>query len=362
MKILLIITKADIGGAQEFVLTLARGLKNSGYIVSVAFGDGNFLSQELENEGIPYFRLENLKRGSNPFSAFSFIFELKSLINREKFDVIHFNSTNTLPGVISVAFSKIKIKKIFTVHGLSILDSNYKASFFIKLIFKFYFKIFLYFIDKIVFVSKYNLDDAKDQNITKKGLLIYNGLGIESNYFMDRDKAREGLENLTKSNLSDSFLIGSIGRLVYQKNYEFILKIWPEIKKIKPKAKIILIGEGPERNNYERIINHLNISSDIFLIGEIKKASQFIKAFDLFVLPSVYEGLSISLIEALFSGIPVLASDVGGNREVIGVENCFELNNDSEFLKKIEYSNLPNIDKSEFSSGSMINKYIEIYE
>jgi len=131
---------------------------------------------------------------------------------------------------------------------------------------------------------------------------------------LERETARKFLEEKIKINLKDKFLIGSIGRLDYSKNYEFLIKVFPEILKVKPEAIAIVIGEGPERKKLENLIEKGDLKEKIFLIGELKDASKYLKAFDLFVLPSRYEGLSIILIESLFAQIPILASDVGGKK------------------------------------------------
>ena len=99
MKILIVITKSEIGGAQMFALSLARGLKAAGEDVSVAGGPGAYLPAELEKSGISFRRLENLERSRNPLKGLSFIRELKEYVFREKFDVVHLNSTNALLGV-----------------------------------------------------------------------------------------------------------------------------------------------------------------------------------------------------------------------------------------------------------------------
>ena len=254
MKILLVVTKAEIGGAQAFVLSLAKGLKKIGVLVSVAAGEGNFLPQELKTENIPFFYLKNLKRSKNPLAPFLFINELKNLINQEGFNVVHFNSTNTLPGVFAAKFSKHKPKTVFTVHGLSVFDQQYKCTLFLKLVFKIYFKFFLQYVQKIVFVSKYNLFEAAKQGITEKGCVIYNGLDISDDYFLSAEESKNKLEKLISRNVSEGYLIGSIGRLAKPKNYDFIINNWLAIKKIKPNAKLIIIGEGSERKKYETII------------------------------------------------------------------------------------------------------------
>jgi glycosyltransferase involved in cell wall biosynthesis len=92
----------------------------------------------------------------------------------------------------------------------------------------------------------------------------------------------------------------------------------------------------------------------------MKEASRYLKAFDLFVLPSVFEGMSLSLMEAKAAGVSALASRVGGNEEIVGQENCFALDDMAGFIKKIE-----NINKlfgeNNFSSQDMCRQYIKIY-
>lgn len=360
MKILLVITKAEIGGAQAFVLNLAKGLKRENKDVTVVFGEGNYLPEELAKESIPYIKLKSLKRSANPVAIFSFVGELKKLIKKEEFDVVHFNSTNTLAGVLAV--KNKKIKTIFTVHGLSVLDKNYKASKIIKLAFRKYFKYFFKYIDKIVFVSHYNYLEAKNNKLIEEGEVIYNGLDLDDSYFITTEEARKTLEMNIKKEFKDIYLIGSIGRLAKAKNYQFLINNWQGIKRIKPNAKLIIIGEGSERERYEKLIKANSLENDIYLAGEMNEASRFIKAFDLFILPSIYEGLSISLIEAVLAGVPTLASDVGGNSEVIGKDNCFALNNKEDLVNKLEggINTIKDLDK--FSLAKMVSSYIKTYE
>lgn len=362
MKILLVITKADIGGAQSFVLSLAKGLKEKGEDVTVAFGEGEYLPSELSKLGVPYLRLKHLRRSYNPFGIFLLIKELKNILKQNNFEVMHLNSTNTLPGVLAAKLIKKKIKTVFTVHGLSVLDKNYKTSLIIKKLFKAYFKFFLRFMSRIVFVSQYNYEAIKSEGIIKQGEVIYNGLNLHSFHFLERKEAREELEKLTGVSLQDTFVIGSIGRLAYQKNYSYILNNWQKIKQIKENAKLIIIGEGEKRKEYERIIQDNNLEKDVFLPGESKDASKLLKGLDLFILPSIYEGLSISLIETQFAGVPALASDVGGNSEVVGCDNCFTLEDRGKFLEKIKNGVVFNDKKEMFYLDKMVSGYIKIYE
>ncbi len=362
MKILLLITKAEIGGAQAFVLNLAKGLKAAEDDISVAAGLGDYLPEELKKANIPFYRLNNLKRSQNPLTNWLFSRELKKLIDQEGFELIHLNSSNALAGALAARWSKKKPRVIFTVHGLSVLDPKYPAPGLLKVIYRFYFKFFLRYVNKTVFVSRYDFREGEKQGISARGIVIYNGLDFGPDYFLSPTVARLEIAKLINRDLGESYLLGSIGRLAPQKNYDFLIRLWPEIKKIKPTAKLIIIGEGPSRQKYEELITSLNLKEDIYLPGELKDASRLLKAFDLFVLPSLHEGLSISLIEAVLGGVPVLASEVGGNSEVIGETNCFVLNDTAAFLSHFTRPDKSKTEAVSFSASTMVKEYQKIYE
>lgn len=382
MKILLAITKSEIGGAQVFALNLARGLKAAGEEVIVAGGPGEYLPAELAKAGIPFQRLKKLERSYNPFKSWSFIAELKKYAAAEKFDVVHLNSTNALLGVWGLNRLKPKPRLIFTVHGLSLLDNGHQALGILKAAYRLFFKAAFKKLDGLVFVSRLNLESALKSGLLKGGLkakshLIYNGLDFAPAYLSNREEARRELLRRLKLNpesatdFQAAFIYGSIGRLAYPKNYEFLINAHKAVRAIKPTAKLLLIGEGPEREKYEGLIKSYRLENEIYLSGEIKNAGRYLRVFDLFVLPSVFEGLSLSLIEAVRAGVPVLASRVGGNEEIVGVEKCFTLNGQAEFLKKIksvpaadrpDADYQPAVNRPDFSAAAMIKGYLEIYQ
>jgi len=337
MKILLVITKSDIGGAQVFVLNLARSLKRTGLDVEVAAGDGNYLSAELEKDNIKFHYLNSLKRNFSIINSFYFIYDLHRLLKKNKYDVVHLNSTNTLVGAISTSFLKEKPKTVFTFHGLSFIDKNYQANVFFKMLAKFYYKLLLNTVNRVVFECNLNFTEVKKAGMVKNAEVIYNGLDEKEMNFLSEKDARLYFSEKCGIDLTDNFLIGSTGRLIYQKNYDFLIHNYLRIKEKIPNAKVVIIGDGPDRENYEGQIQKLGIQNNFFMIGELKNSHQYLKGFDLFTLCSRYEGVSISLIEALYAGIPILASNVGGNPDVVGnnINELFALDDFEEYLSKL---------------------------
>ena len=370
MKVLLVITKSDIGGAQVFILNLARSFKKMGIDVEVAAGSGDYLFQELENYNIPYHYLHSLKRDFSIFSSFRFIYDLYTLLRTKRYDIVHLNSSNTLIGTISCHLLKKRPKIVFTFHGLSFLDKNFNISVLIKPFAKLYFNFFLRMVDKPVFVSNLNYKVSIETNITRFGKVIYNGLDKREMNYLTREEARDFFRSKFNITLSNNYLIGSIGRLAYQKNYGFLINIFSLIKEKIPDAKIIIIGDGKKSDKLVKRIYKFGFQNDIFLVGAIKDSYKYIRAFDVFTLPSRYEGLSISLIEAIFADVPVLASDVGGNSEIVNSDQLFKLDNSEDFISKlIKIRQNPmhlvernNKVKTHFELEKMINEYRDLYE
>jgi glycosyltransferase involved in cell wall biosynthesis len=372
MKLLLVITKSEIGGAQVFVLNLAKELKKRGLEVVVAAGDGGYLFEELKKYNVEHYYLKSLKRDVNIFNAVYFIYDIYRLLKKNNFHIVHLNSTNTLLSVISTLFLKYKPKIVFTFHGLSLLDKNYQSPQILKFITKHYFKALSGLLDASVFVSEINLKEAIKYNIVKSGEVIYNGLPEETMDYLQKKDAIEFFDNLCNHTLNDSFILGSTGRLSYQKNYDFLIDNFNEIKKRIPSLKIIIIGDGPFFADYKKKIQQIGAENDFFFVGAIKESYRYIKAFDVFVLPSRYEGLSISLLEALFAGMPILTTDVGGNREIVNNDSrqLYELNNINDFIKKLIFikDNKEEITrynlslKSNFGLNAMTDKYMDIYK
>jgi glycosyltransferase involved in cell wall biosynthesis len=371
MKILLVITKSEIGGAQVFVLNLARSLKLLGHEVEVAAGEGDYLFNELKKYDIPHHYLNSLKRDVSIFNSFYFIYDFYRFLITKDFQLIHLNSSNTLVGSLSAKLLKQKPKVVFTFHGLSFLDKHFNKNWFIKYFAKLYFKLFMKIVDASVFVSRLNFDESKQAGIVKYGNVILNGLDESQMKYLQPEEARRYFSGLCGIDCKNNFVIGSTGRLAYQKNYEFFIENFEKIKNRIPNAKIVIIGDGPDHDKFKKRIEQLGIQNDFYLVGAIKDSYQYIKAFDVFALPSRYEGLSISLIEAIFAGCPILASDVGGNSEIVDKNSpqLFELDNIDDFIGKLiiikdnreRFINENLQLKEKFALKIMVDKYQKLY-
>ena len=140
-----------------------------------------------------------------------------------------------------------------------------------------------------------------------KVYLLPNAIEL-SNYTYDkylREKIREEF-GFNEGNL----VIGNVGRLCIQKNQSFLLDVFNDILKLYPDAKLLIVGEGPLREEIEQKIKELHISDSVVLTGKRRDIKAILSAIDLFVMPSLFEGAPVSAIEARTCGLPCVLSDV----------------------------------------------------
>lgn len=143
---------------------------------------------------------------------------------------------------------------------------------------------------------------------------ILNGVNTEK--FQPDDHKRQQMR--VALNLSDdTFFVGSVGRLVECKNYPNLIRGFALFAKLAPNVKLALVGDGPDRIAIEELIEELNISDQVMLLGRRNDVPDLIRAFDVFVLPSFREGLSNTVLEAMSCGKPVVVTRVGGNPEIV---------------------------------------------
>lgn len=112
-------------------------------------------------------------------------------------------------------------------------------------------------------------------------------------------------------------LVGTVGALVPRKGQKYLLRAFARVAESLPKARLEIVGEGSERQRLQREIKSLGLEAKVQLLGEQKKPKKFLDNWDLFVLPSISEVFGIVILEAFESGLPVIASNVGGVPEII---------------------------------------------
>lgn len=158
--------------------------------------------------------------------------------------------------------------------------------------------------------ADYNFACSHDSGVSQFGKngvfrVIKNGIQTEK-FSWDPQKRAEVRHAL---GLENNFVVGNVARFITQKNHSFLIPVFAELKKRRPDAKLMLVGEGPLQVNVKKQVEELGLQDDVLFMGIRPDVQDLMQAMDVFVLPSIFEGLGIVNIEAQAAGLPCFASD-----------------------------------------------------
>lgn len=313
-KVLFLITKSNWGGAQRYVHDLAVLLPRENFYVIVALGQDGPLAVKLKAAGISVITIPSLERDISLAKELKAFEEIFQIVKHEKPDVLHINSSKA--GALGALIGRLLFvpKVIFTSHGWAFNEARPGWQ---KMIFKFVHWLTVLLAHQTIAVShelKRQMDWPLVQN---KMTIIHSGRDIQN--LKSREEAREFLLELEPKlrEYKNDFWSVTIGELHKIKRHDITIKALAELIKHKPLTRHIIIGEGEERKNLELLIEKLALQSHIFLVGAVDEASQYLRAFDIFVLSSRSEALGYVVIEAAIAGLPIIATRVGGIPEIV---------------------------------------------
>lgn len=314
-KILYVITKSNWGGAQRYVFDLATGFSEK-YDVSVALGGEGELATRLKDAGIRTILLPFLTRDVNLFADVLAFKKLIQLFREEKPDIVHVNSSK-IGGLGALAGRIAKVPKIiFTAHGWAFREERPAHQ---KIAIKFLSWLTIILSHRVITVSERDEREALAMPFTKgKIVLIHNG--IKEPEFLSKEEAREkilaDIGSAREKIPENAFWMGTIGELHKNKGHLYAIEA---LSKIPRDAELLffITGEGEEKAALLKKIQEYRLEEKVFLLGKRDDAAELLKAFDVFLFPSVKEGLPFAILEAGMSGATTIASAVGGIPEVI---------------------------------------------
>ena len=348
-KKILYIVEAMGGGIFSYIVDLSNELINY-YDIYIAYAVRKQTPQnymDYFDKRINLIKVENFCRSINPIKDIKAMLELKQIEKKIKPDIIHLHSSKA--GAIGrIAFNG-KIPMFYTPHGYSFLMENCNA---IKRIL---FKSIEYICAKrkCVTISCSAGEHLETLKLTKKAVYVNNGINI--------NELQKNIDKTEKIN--HPFTVFTLGRICYQKDPTLFNEIAKQLSDI----RFIWIGDGELRNE-------LN-SSNIEVTGWVDrmKAIKYAVNADVFILPSRWEGLPISLLEAMYMKKICIVSNVIGNGDVIiNNYNGFICLNADDFIKKIKTVRINDFDSvvenahdeilKKYNTQIMASEYKDIYE
>lgn len=297
-------------------------LISMGYDVQVAcnFDDRSSLSDEkvallkekLTSMGVKYHNIPFERQPLKPenIKAYS---QLKGLIDTEKFDLIHCHTP--VGGIITrlAAISsrrKNKTKVIYTAHGFHFFKGAPLINWLIYFTAE---KLCSYFTDCIITINKEDYNNAKSK-LNAKEVCYVPGVGVDTAFFYENAGKREELLSEIAAH-KDSIILLSVGELSDRKNHSVSIKALSEIKN--ENVHLVIAGTGEKREEFLSLANSLGIDKRVHLLGFRTDIPSLLKSADIFLFPSLQEGLPVALMEAMSCSLPVICSEIRGNTDLI---------------------------------------------
>ncbi|WP_194976844.1 glycosyltransferase [Aquiflexum lacus] len=335
MKILRIVSELDFGGVEQVLaISVPYLVQTKGIEVQVVvLGKGGRISEGLIQDGFSVIVLNQATRIPN----IKLVFQLKNLIKNEKPDVVHCQGSEAnFHGLWAASMAGVKIKI-----GEEIGLPNHHS--FWKYVFKWIYQK----ADRVIAISEavknyiielgevesekveviYNPVDLarieKVENLSRRILgeqrEIPRELG-EGFRFAPTEKVGKQNDGNNDSDIEKSFLFITTCRLVPIKNLERLIEAFAKLRQCVSEKHIELwiVGEGPLKESLVQQVNQLEIQASIKFLGFQENVFQFLEQADIFVLPSLREGSSVSLAEAMSYGLPSIVTEIGGAREILG--------------------------------------------
>lgn len=333
------------GHIKAFHIPYLKWFKEQGYEVHVASNGNEKIEYCDKHFNIPF---ERFPFKSNNIKAYK---ELKKIIDDNNYQIIH---CHTPVGGVLTRLAARKARKngtrvIYTAHGFHFYKGAPLLNWIIYYPIE---KLCARWTDCLITINEEDYDLAKTKFRAKR-VEIINGIGVDKNKFDfimsdgEKEKIRKKL-NLKK----DDFVLIQVGELNKNKNQIMIIEAIRRIIKTNKNVKLLLVGKGILKDYYLEKIKEYNLEKNVFLLGYRKDIPKLLKISDCLISTSKREGLPVNLIEAAMSGLPIIATDCRGNRDVsritVTIDNVDEL--------------IENIQKCMKNRNLYINKEIKKYE
>jgi glycosyltransferase involved in cell wall biosynthesis len=240
------------------------------------------------------------------------ILRIRKIIKQNDYNIVHCHSTKAgFVGRLAAFFSNHP-NVIYSPHGFMFCDTRikFKRQLYLNLE-----RYLGYLTHKLIAVSGSERDLALQHHIVPNKKIITLNNSVDPADYSDYSYENRVFEKLKDPN--SEIILGTVGRLYYQKDPITLIKSFKIINEKFRNTKLVIVGDGPLENECTQLINQLNLQTKIIMAGYQKNSTDYYKIFDIFMLSSHYEGMPYALLEAMIMGIPAVGTDVIGIKDLI---------------------------------------------
>lgn len=358
---------STVSHIENFHLPYIREFKNRGWEVDVAVDRQDNIQDARRVIAF------NFKKNIFSRNNIKAIFEIRKLIKQEKYDIISMHTT--LASVIvrlGIMFLNHKPKIIYTCHGyLFQKDKSIKSKIYLGIE-----KICALVTDTLLVMNMEDLETAYQYKLYKNEVYYIRGMGIQIEKFKPIDKQKKYELRIEKGFSEFDIIYIYVAEFSKRKNHRLLLTAIKGIIDKMPNAKFILVGNGVLFEEMKLLVNHLSLDKQVIFTGYTNEVVQLYQISDIGISSSYVEGLPFNIMEAMASGLAILASNIKGHKELVehGKNGYrYELNNieelqhqiltiykDDELRQKFSKESLKKIEK--FNLKDVLYENMEIYE
>jgi glycosyltransferase involved in cell wall biosynthesis len=291
------------GGQSNRILIVCRELCSLGHDVTIAAPPGSKLLEKAEKKGIKCFDGANFTRGFRPFKVYRDVHALREHIKKENFDIIH---THGSQDSWATAYALVRIKPrppVFrTKHNIFLIKDHLPNKW-----------LYGKATDRIVCISRAIYEYCAAKSYIKESSLDI----IHSAVNAEKYSCGNGMRIRKEFNLEGKFVTGISGRLRQEKGHTYLFQALSKIKDQAQDLVLLAIGDGSMFAELKELAEKLQITDRVIFTGFRKDVPDILASLELFIMPSISEGLGTAVLEAGAAGLPIIASDVGGIPDII---------------------------------------------
>ena len=293
---------------KNFHIPYIERLKSKGYEVElVSTGNVDFREIALKHE-IAFGRSPLKWQNVSAFKAF------RQLIKKNYYDIIYF-STPVIGAVGRLALIGTKRGRvIYSAHGYSFYNGNSKLS---NLKYVLIEKMLCYLTDCTFTMNREDYESCKKYHFPCKEIYNVNGVGVDLSVFAKADEEEKKALRKQYDFDEDDFLLIYPAEFTERKNQSLLLQTMSFILKVHPNVKLLLLGKGIKENEYKQLAKELKVDRNVLFLGYRNDVNQLLKLSDVLFASSLNEGLPINMMEALATGLPVVATNCRGQNDLI---------------------------------------------
>lgn len=356
-----VVLNLGIGGLERLVADIALGFDRHNFNFEICCLDWlGYFSSSLSSKGI---NITLLKRNQKHYDVF-YPFRLMKLLRQKRIHILHMHSGTFFLATQAGLLARTPIM-VYTDHGRHLVEPRFQ---FLED------RLSSLFVDKIIAVSKeleqYLINVVKLPR--NKIITIVNG--INTILYSPRGKPRNLLEEFHIPN--NHKIVGTVGRLAEVKDQISLIKAFKMVHEIIPMSILMIVGDGPIKQRLCDVVAENNLNNSVIFTGNREDLPELLNLFDVFVLSSLSEGTSVSLLEAMAAGVTPVVTGVGGNKSIVDdqvngiivepknisqmAEAIITLLRDDNKRRKFS-SHAVNKVKNFYSLNNMVDQYTSLY-